>query len=98
MSETSLGQDRWFSSNGRWYSPEQRPGAVLSAPQFQAALDVAPTLGERAAVHQATISGLAVIAGADISSADTAPNGRMKRRGPWAVLGVSSTDNHRTWT
>jgi hypothetical protein len=93
-----LGQGWWFSSNGRWYSPEQAPGTVLSAPQFDASRDVAPTLGERAAVHQPTISDPVVVASADMASAGTAPNGNTKRRWPWAVLGVSSTHTRRTWT
>jgi hypothetical protein len=93
-----LGQGWWFSSKGRWYSPEQVPGAIPPPAQVQASRDVAPTLGERATVQQSTISDSAVVAGADMSAAGTAPNGKTKRRWPWAMLGVSSTDTRRTWT
>jgi hypothetical protein len=99
VSETSLGQGWWFSSTGRWYSPEQVPDATLFTPKVQTSRDVMPTRADtREAVLESPVWDGSVAQGVPATSSGTDPDGRSKRFWSRVVLGASSTDTRRTWT
>jgi hypothetical protein len=88
MSDTSMGPGWWMASDGRWYSPEQAPGAVPPPPpQFHQSAGGAPTLAAPRMVQQPAPTPYAY-PGTFQVPAGYALTRKKKRRWPWIVLAV----------
>ena len=91
MSDTSMGPGWWMASDGRWYSPEQAPGAAPPPPppQFQMAAP-APTLtAPRTAGYQQPAPMSYAHPGAYQPPAGYTLQRKKKRRWPWIVLALT---------
>ena len=90
MSDTSMGPGWWMANDGRWYSPEQAPGAVPPPPpQFQTHAGGAPTLAApRTAAYQPVAAATYAQPGAYQPPPGYTLTRKKKRRWPWIVLAV----------
>jgi hypothetical protein len=89
MSDTSMGPGWWMASDGRWYSPEQAPGAVPPPPpQFHQSAGGAPTLAAPRMVQQPMVTAPYAHPGAYQPPPGYALTRKKKRRWPWIVLAV----------